>query len=155
MRRTGLFLLVLILPGCVERTLTIRTDPPESLVYLNSVEVGRTPVKRDFVWYGTYDVVVRKEGYETLKTRGPVIAPWWQWVPFDLLAELVPLRLRDQQVLSYTLKPEQTAAVDPQQMLQRADTMRPMLESSQYTHAPIEPATIPTTRNSTKPSTRP
>ena len=69
--------------GCVRRTLTVTTDPPGALIYLNGVEAGRTPLERDFVYYGTYDVAVRKEGYETLKTQGKVIAPWWQWVPFD------------------------------------------------------------------------
>ncbi len=82
-------LLLIGLSSCVERTLTVRSDPPEARLYLNGTEVGRTPFTHDFVWYGTYDVELRKEGYETLKARGPVIAPWWQWVPFDLLAEIV------------------------------------------------------------------
>src|ERR1043165_4777491 len=56
--------------GCVRRTLTVTTDPPGAVIYLNGVEAGRTPLERDFVFYGTYDVAVRKEGYETLKTKG-------------------------------------------------------------------------------------
>src|SRR5262249_46782603 len=38
--------------GCgVHRSLTIKSDPAGALVYLNGLEVGRTPVTRDFLWY--------------------------------------------------------------------------------------------------------
>jgi hypothetical protein len=95
---------------------------------------------RDFTWYGTYDVVLRKEGYETLKTEGQVIAPWWQWVPIDLFAELLPLH--DQRELAYTMRPYAAATLDPQQMLSRAEGMETQLRSSRYTR---QPATAPTT----------
>jgi hypothetical protein len=133
-------LLPALLAGCVRRTLTVKSTPPGALVHLNGVEVGRTPMTSDFTWYGTYDVVLRKEGYETLKTRGKVIAPWWQWVPIDLFAELLPLH--DKRTLSYTMQPYSEAAVDPQQMLDRAERMRTQLRSSRYTR---KPATAPTT----------
>jgi hypothetical protein len=131
--------LMLLCCGCVQRTMKLTSDPPGALIYLNGVEVGRTPVERDFTWYGTYDVEVRKDGYETLKTRSKVIAPWWQWVPIDLFAEALPLR--DRRWLSYTMTPISQAAVDPQQMLNRAEAMRPQLESSPHTR---EPTTQPT-----------
>jgi len=134
--RLSLLTLLLLVSGCVERTLTIRTDPPEALLYLNGVEVGRTPYRRDFVFYGTYDVEVRKEGYETLKARGPVIAPWWQWPPIDLLADLAPLRFHDRQLLTYTLRPSEGATVAPQEILNRGQAMRTNLESSSFTRSP-------------------
>ena len=101
---------------------------------------GRTPVTRDFTWYGNYDVALRKEGYETLKTDGKVIAPWWQWVPFDLAAELFPLH--DKRKLSYKLKPTPETAIEPDVMLSRAEQLRGKLQSSHYTR---EPATVSTT----------
>ena len=49
--------------GCgVERTLQIESNPPGALVHLNGEEVGRTPMRKAFVWYGTYDVQLRKDG---------------------------------------------------------------------------------------------
>src|SRR5438477_10191182 len=99
-------LIAISVAGCVDRLLTIRSDPPGALVFLNGVEVGRTPVTRDFTWYGTYDVALRKEGYDTVKAHSKVIAPWWQWVPIDFFAEVAPVRLKDQQTLTYTLSPE-------------------------------------------------
>src|SRR5690349_15676519 len=98
-------LVLLFATGCVERTLTVQTDPPGSLLYLNGIEVGRTPVRRDFTWYGKYEVVVRKDGYETLKTGAPVNPPWWQWIPIDFVTELLPFTLHDQQHLSFSLRP--------------------------------------------------
>jgi hypothetical protein len=138
-------LIPLLLTGCVRRSLTVKSDPPGALVYLNGVEVGRTPMTRDFTWYGTYDVVLRKEGYETLKTRGEVIAPWWQWVPIDLAAELLPLH--DKRELAYTMKPYADTAFDPQLMLSRAERMETKLQSSKYTRKPATmPATVPAAR---------
>jgi hypothetical protein len=135
--------------GCVRRTLTVRSDPPGALLYLNGLEVGRTPVTRDFTWYGTYDVTLRHEGYEPLKTQGKVIAPWWQWVPIDLVAELLPLH--DNQFLHYVMKPEPSAAAEPDVMLRRAQELRGEMESSPRTPAPPPPAAttrpVPATRS--------
>jgi hypothetical protein len=123
-----------LLGGCVRRQLTVRTDPPGALVHLNGQEFGRTPVTRDFTWYGTYDVDLRKEGYQTQKTTGKVIAPWWQWVPIDLFAELLPLT--DRRQLHYTLHPTTQEAVDPDRMLSRAAQLRGKLQSTKNTKKP-------------------
>ena len=142
--RSNIFLgavaLLALAPGCVRRSLTVTSDPPGALVYLNGQEFGRTPVTRDFTWYGNYDVALRMEGYETLKADGKVVAPWWQWVPIDLVAELFPLH--DRQKLSYRLTPTPEAAVEPDTMLSRAEQLREKLQSSRHTR---EPATVPTT----------
>jgi hypothetical protein len=143
------FLLTLIgastfLAGCVQRTMRVESDPPGALVYMNYQEVGRTPFERDFTWYGTYDVQVRQEGYEPLKTRTPVIAPWWQWPPFDLFAEFVP-GLRDERTIRYTLKPATTQPVEAEQILGRAEQLRGKLESSAYYKTRV-PTTAPASR---------
>ena len=127
-------LLMIISAGCVRRTLTVTTDPPGALVFLNGVEAGRSPLERDFTYYGTYDVAVRKDGYETLKTKGKVIAPWWQWVPFDFFAEFIPLH--DRQTLTFTLYPVNEAAVDPHGLLARGEEFGTKLQSSEHTRAP-------------------
>jgi hypothetical protein len=127
-------LIFVCMSGCVRRQLTVTTDPPGALVSLNGQEFGRTPVTRDFTWYGTYDVQLRKEGYETRKTTGKVIAPWWQWVPIDLVAELFPLT--DKRELHYTLAPTTQEAIDPQVMLDRAETLRHELRSTKNTRKP-------------------
>ena len=131
-----------VLIGCVERTMTINSNPPGALVYLNDQEIGRTPVTKDFLWYGNYDVQVRKEGYHTINTSEPVIAPAYEWPPFDLLAELVPWRVKVHREFSYTLRPASTQPADAKELMQHATVMKSML---QPTERP-KPTTQPTTQ---------
>jgi hypothetical protein len=154
-RPTAWALLCACLAGCVERELTIDSDPPGALVYLNDQEVGRTPVRREFTWYGTYDVAVRKEGYRTLKTQSPVIAPPWLWVPLDLVMELLPFPVQDRHRLHYTLKPETEADVDPQQIIQRAQELKTRLEGKGTTRPATQPQTQPGTQPDTQAATQP
>ena len=117
----------LALAGCgVQRTLRLESDPPGALVYLNGEEVARTPAEVPQRWYGKYDVAVRLDGYETLKTRRWVVAPWWQWPPVDLAAELLPIPLRDRRELSFTLKPAQPQDAG---LLDRAQAQRAALDA--------------------------
>ncbi len=119
--------------ACVQRRLTVTSDPPGALVYLNNQEFGRTPVTRDFTWYGNYDVQLRKEGYETLKTSAQVTAPWWQWPPIDLFAEFMPFQPTDVRSLHFTMKPADTGPADADKMLERAAQLQSELQSSQFT----------------------
>jgi len=99
-----------------------------ALVYLNDQEVGRTPFTRNFIWYGTYDVEIRKEGFASIKTTAKVWAPWWQWVPFDLLTE--PLPLTDNHQLKYTLHPPNERDVEPDLIIKRGEQLAEELEST-------------------------
>ena len=146
MRRLAVLLLACVCGGCVERTLTVTSTPPDALVYLNDQEVGRTPFKKRFLWYGWYDVQVRKTGYKTLKTSSAVIAPWWQWIPFDFVAEVLPIRFPDDHPLTYHLEPLSQAQVDPEAISDRGQALREKLESSRMP----QPATKPTTGRAVK-----
>ncbi|MEL7237281.1 MAG: PEGA domain-containing protein [Planctomycetota bacterium] len=122
--------------GCaVKRTLVLESEPAGALVFLNGEEVARTPAEVPLDWYGKYDVVVRKPGFETQQTERWVAAPWWQWVPIDLVAELLPIPLSDTRRLSFTLEP---AAAGDEGVLARAEAMRDEL--------------VPTTRPATRPA---
>jgi hypothetical protein len=135
-RRIGLVVCIAVLlagtGGCVERILTVQTNPPGALVYLNCQEMGRTPVQRDFTWYGTYDVTVRCEGYETVKKPEPVIAPIYEWVPLDLVSELLPIPLKDHRTLTYELKPVPPATEPSPGLMTRAAELRGQLQSSHF-----------------------
>ena len=117
-------LMLVVVNGCARREMTINTQPQGALVYLNNEEVGRTPLTRDFDWYGKYDVVVRKEGFETLVTKQDVAAPWWQWVPFDLFAELAPWRPVDRQSMTFRLSPKSGGEAESRPLVLRATAMR-------------------------------
>lgn len=96
---------LLAVAGCVRRTITISTEPPQALVFLNDQEIGRSTVTTDFLWYGDYDVIIRKEGYETLKTHWNVKAPWYQVIPLDFFSEVLwPGRIHDRHSRHFVLK---------------------------------------------------
>jgi PEGA domain len=139
---------VLLTAGCgqVRREMTLESKPAGAVVYLNGEEVGRTPCTVNFTWYGEYDLALRKEGYQSLKTTQAVVAPWWQWVPIDLMAELTPGKKIDRRTYSYTLTQEPEAGMPPAGMVTRAGTLKPLLESGEFTRKPTSrPATLPAT----------
>jgi len=110
--------------GCVERTMKISTTPPGALVIVNDEEVGVSPVKFSFLWYGDYEILLRKQGYHTLRTHYRVDPPWFQLPPIDLVTEtMVPGTLHDDHVLpTYELEPAEI--IEPQDVVQRALDMR-------------------------------
>ena len=110
--------------------MTITSDPPNALVYLNGEEVGRTPIERDFENYGNYDVVVRKDGYQTLKTTKQINTPWWQYPPIDLLAELLPWHPTDRQAMRFSLEPAASLDEPAEQLIDRAQVLRNQLEGT-------------------------
>ena len=95
---------LLFTTGCLRRSLTIRTDPPGALVYVNDQLKGTSPITYDFTWYGWHRVILRKEGYERIEDRKLLRAPFYLWIPLDLVMELVPFPIRDVREWSYALK---------------------------------------------------
>ena len=110
MRKHSLFVLcvaIVIFAGCVERRLTINTQPQGALVVLNDEEIGTSPVTVPFNWYGDYDVRISKEGFATLKTHRELKAPWYDAFPFDFFAMLNPKRTVDSYEWTFDLAPLQ------------------------------------------------
>ncbi|MBI3011957.1 MAG: PEGA domain-containing protein [Candidatus Omnitrophica bacterium] len=107
--------------GCLHRSLTIRTEPPGALVYLNDRLIGESPVAFDFEWYGWHRVMIRKSGFERIEDRKLLRAPAHLWIPFDLAMELAPFPVNDQRTWSYALTPLQSLP-EPQPPLTEAGT---------------------------------
>ena len=143
--------------GCVERTLVIDSNPTGALVTMNDQEIGRTPLRRDFFLYGNYDTQVREDGFETLKTTTHVNPPIYQWIPIDILAEILPIPFHDTQHFSYTLKAD-PAQPDETTLLANAAGLRGQLESSNFTTtrpATTRPANRPAMSESNRPASTP
>lgn len=121
----AVFALVLVaLGGCVERVMKIETDPQGALITVNDEEVGVSPVKFSFLWYGDYDIIARKSGYRTLKTHYRVHPPWYQYAPIDLVAEtLLPVTIRDEHVVP-VLQLEAAEAPTVEEVIRRAGELR-------------------------------
>ena len=113
-----------LITGCVERTVKITSTPPGARVFLNDQDVGTTPLKVSFLWYGDYDIMLRKEGYKTLKTNHRLHAPWFQFPPLDLVFEtMVPGTIRDEQEIPMlTMQPIEKPT--PEQLANRAAELR-------------------------------
>jgi len=110
--------------GCVERTITINSEPDNALVILNDQEVGRTPVKVDFTWYGDYDIIIRKQGHQTLQTNRRIKAPWYQYPGIDLFTECFsPITYRDDRDFG-TFQLEKFQPASKQALIQNAEALR-------------------------------
>ena len=113
----------LFISGCVERLITVTTKPAGARVWLNDQEVGPSPVTVPFTWYGQYDVVVRKEGFETLKTVRNPDEPIYQWPVLDFFAECVlPFEFVDSHHWHFDLSEQEQT--DPNALAERAGELR-------------------------------
>jgi len=119
-------LFILSLSGCLERQLTINTDPSAALVELNDEEIGISPVTVNFNWYGDYNVRISKDGYETLKTHRLLKAPWYDHFPFDFFAQILSSKTQvDKYEWQFTLEPKKE--VNPDQLIKDALKLKEQL----------------------------
>ncbi len=115
--------LVLLTSGCVERKLTIVTEPSDATVWLNDEEVGSTPVTVNFNWYGDYNVRIEKDGYAILNTHRLLERPAHDRFPLDFFAEvLTPEKIVDEYLWTFELQPYSPAS--PEQLLKAAQDMQ-------------------------------
>jgi len=109
--------------GCVQRRMTIRSNPPGALVYVDDYQIGSTPVSTDFVYYGTRKIRLVKDGFETLTVRQPFPIPWYEIFPLDFVSEnLWPGEIRDERVVDLAMMP--AAATPPEEVVVRAEQSR-------------------------------
>ncbi|HUV63717.1 MAG TPA: PEGA domain-containing protein [Sedimentisphaerales bacterium] len=113
--------------GCVERKLTINTEPQGALVVLNDEEIGQSPVTVSFAWYGDYCVRISKEGYQTLDTHQELEGPWYDAFPFDFFAQIVSSRrIVDSYEWAFELSPMQPVSRD--ELIRSAEQMKERLQ---------------------------
>jgi hypothetical protein len=152
MRRLLFPLAFVMLAGCAQRKLDITSEPSGALVYLNGEEVGRTPMRYDFMWHGDYDIVLRRNGYQTLKTHRKLNAPLLFVPPLDLVGEMIGAR--DHRKWHFEMQQPGVAASEPAELIARGRELKKELRSSEYTHPPTTlPVAQPRTTE-TAPATR-
>ena len=109
--------------GCVRRRMTIRSNPPGAVVYVDERRIGVTPVSTNFTYYGTRNVQLVKDGYETVKKKHRFTTPWYEYPVIDFFSENIwPFETRDERILDFDLPPMQ--AVPPTQVIGRAEQLR-------------------------------
>lgn len=117
---------VVTLTGCVERTISVTSEPAGALVYLNDEEVGRTPVTVPFTFYGAYSVRLERDGYHALGTQQKAVAPWWEMPGPDLFAEMIP---NNRVKLAWHFDLEKADATDPDTVIDHASQLRSQLQA--------------------------
>lgn len=137
-------LLALPLGGCLKRTIQVTSEPPGALVWINDVEVGRTPLQTDFTHYGTYDLRVRREGYEPIITKEKAGTPVHELPPIDLLADAAPINFKNTIRWHYVLSPVAETSMPKEQaeqeLIARAKELRTQIAPPPPPAPPAEPA---------------
>jgi PEGA domain len=109
--------------GCVRRRLTVRTFPAGAQVFVDNQEIGTTPCSASFLYYGTREIKVVKDGYRTETLFQKIYPPWYQIPPLDFVTEnVVPNEIRDERIVDVQLVPEEI--VPQQRLLDNAQALR-------------------------------
>jgi hypothetical protein len=109
--------------GCVTRRMMVYSDPPGALVLLEGKEIGYTPVAVDFLYYGTREFTLIKDGYETKTVLQKVPPPWYQWPAIEFFADNLAFHtLTDRQAFHYTLEPRRM--MSNEDILNRGESLR-------------------------------
>jgi hypothetical protein len=109
--------------GCVERRVTITSQPEGALVFFADEEIGRTPLTVPFLFYGDREVILRKEGYDTLKTHADLRPPIYDVPPWDLISQaMVPWTYHYHVHKHFVMKTQELP--NEQELIRRADQLK-------------------------------
>ncbi|MEZ6125200.1 MAG: PEGA domain-containing protein [Planctomycetaceae bacterium] len=99
---------VLLQAGCVHRRVTINSNPQGALVRIDGQEIGYTPASVDYTWYGTREVQLVKDGYETQTQMIELTPPWYQRFPLDFVSDnFLGTHVRDHRRYDLQMRPKQ------------------------------------------------
>ena len=119
--------------GCVTRSLTVKTNPSNALVYIDDELIGESPVTMPFTYYGTRKIMIERKNEDGVLTHERTIvfekikAPVCQVFPLDFFSELLwPFKIKDDQVLSYNLAELEPLSIKEKQakVLKNSEEMR-------------------------------
>ncbi len=127
MRLTTILIVIAIIQlacsGCVRRRLTIRSNPPGAVVYVDRQPVGVTPVSTKFTYYGTRHIELVRDGYETTAVHENFNPRWYQIPPLDFISEtLWPGEIRDERVIEVQMQPQRQVPTD--EIIERGEQLR-------------------------------
>ncbi len=129
---------VVLMTGCVERRMLIRSVPAGAPVWIDEQHVGATPLDFQFSHYGARRIRVGplrdendKRTHVEMERVVDIEAPWYESWPIDFFAEvLYPGRLVDEHRVpafvlpTVTAEPEDEAAARIERLRADADAFR-------------------------------
>ena len=96
MKTIATALALLMLTGCIDRMLTINSEPSGAAAFIDHKELGTTPVSVRFTDYGGHDLQLLLKGYEPYHAMLTLQQPGWAVFPVDVVTEAVlPVKFRD------------------------------------------------------------
>lgn len=116
-------LICLFQAGCVHRRVTVTTNPPGALVKVDGRDIGYSPASFDFTWYGTREVQLLMDGYETRTELVNINAPWYQKFPLDFVSDnFLGRHVTDHRQFTFQLQPKRIDMSSD--VMQRAGALR-------------------------------
>ena len=129
--------------AAVRRRLTIRSNPPGALVFIDDQEIGVTPVSTSFIYYGTRKIQLVKDGYETVTVLRTFKPPWYQWAGIDFITEnLVRSEFRDERLIEFKLTPLRIKT--NKELVERGIQLRQRVRQGIVTTVPMQPRNLRT-----------
>jgi hypothetical protein len=97
------------------------------MVHVNGELAGKTPLDHSFTFYGTVEVVVRREGFLSQRELMSLRPPWYEVFPLDLFSELlIPWKIRDREEMEFQLvaAPQSIGEKEQQRLQEKAAELR-------------------------------
>lgn len=111
--------------GCnsVKRRIIVRTQPEGALVSIDRQPIGYSPVSVPFTYYGTREIQLEKDGYQTIRVTERLAPPVYDSFPLSFLSENFSLReRRDNREMDFQLVAKEQ--VNESQLIDRANQTR-------------------------------
>lgn len=93
------------------------------MVLVDGREIGYSPASVDFTYYGTREITLIKDGYETLTTLQSYEKPWYQYPGVEFFSDnFLPATVTNRHDLTYNMRPTTVQASGD--IRDRADAFR-------------------------------
>lgn len=133
--------IIFVSAGCVTRTITVKTNPNNALVYIDGKLVGESPVTIPFTYYGTRKIMIEKRDedgrltHERTTVFEKIKAPVYEIFPLDFFSEVLwPRELIDDHVLNYDLVKLDLLSIKERQkkLLKNAEELRQRVNAPDF-----------------------
>ncbi len=101
----------------------VRSQPEGARVTIDNQVVGHTPVPVPYIYHGTRDVMLEKDGFKTVKVKQRIRPRWYEYFPLSFFSNNFAFReLRDERILDFQLEPK--FQIDENELIDRANDLR-------------------------------
>ena len=133
--------IIFVSAGCVTRTITVKTNPSNALVYIDDKLTGESPVTIPFTYYGTRKIMIEKRDedgrltHERTTAFEKIKAPTYEIFPLDFFSEVLwPREIKDEHILNYDLVKLEPLSIKEQQenVIKNADELRQRVNAPDF-----------------------